>query len=66
MPYIIKIDGGYDNQLANPYTQNAGPSTLTIGVIAWSFGTDTQSQSVPGPATDKNAGVNSDDVISWQ
>jgi len=66
MPYIIKIDGGYDNQLANPYTQNAGPSTLTIGVIAWSFGTDTQSQSVPGPAADKNAGVNSDDVISWQ
>jgi prepilin-type N-terminal cleavage/methylation domain-containing protein len=65
-PYVVKIDGGYDNQLANPYTQNAGPPTLSIGVIAWSFGTDTQSQSVPGPAADKNAGVNADDVISWQ
>jgi len=65
-PYVVKIDGGYDNQLANPYTQNAGPATLSIGVIAWSFGTDAQSQSVPGPAADKNAGVNSDDVISWQ
>jgi prepilin-type N-terminal cleavage/methylation domain-containing protein len=65
-PYVIKIDGGYDNQLTNPYTLNAGPSTLSIGVIAWSFGTDTQSQSVPGPAADKNSGVNADDVISWQ
>jgi hypothetical protein len=61
-PYALKIDGGYDNQLANPYSQNAGPVTLAIGVIAWSFGTDAQSQS----GTDKNSGVNSDDVISWQ
>jgi prepilin-type N-terminal cleavage/methylation domain-containing protein len=65
-PYVIEIDGGYDNQLANPYSLNAGPTTLAIGVIAWSFGTDTQSQSVPGPAPDKNAGTNADDVISWQ
>jgi prepilin-type N-terminal cleavage/methylation domain-containing protein len=65
-PYKLRIDGNYDNQLANPYTLNAGPATLTIGVIAWSFGMDAQSQSVPGPAADKNAGVNSDDVISWQ
>jgi hypothetical protein len=66
MPYVIKIDGDYNNQLANPYSLNAGPATLQIGVIAWSFGKDTQSGSVPGPAADKNAGNADDDVISWQ
>jgi prepilin-type N-terminal cleavage/methylation domain-containing protein len=65
-PYVIKIDGNYDNQLANPYSLNAGPTTLAIGVIAWSFGTDGLSDSVPGPAADKNAGNAADDVISWQ
>jgi prepilin-type N-terminal cleavage/methylation domain len=64
--YVVKIDGNYDNQLANPYSLNAGPATLGIGVIAWSFGTDGQSGSVPGPAADKNAGNAADDVISWQ
>ncbi len=66
-PYIIKIDGNYDNQLVNPYSLNAGASpNLTIGVIAWSFGKDGLSGSVPGPAADKNAGTAADDVISWQ
>src|SRR5207237_7668771 len=39
-PYNVAIDGGYDNQLTNPYTANtgAGPSPLAIGVIAWSRG----------------------------
>jgi len=55
-PYNVKIDGDYDNQLTNPYTANAGPSPLTIGVIAWSRGQD-QAQ-----GTDFKA---SDDVISW-
>jgi prepilin-type N-terminal cleavage/methylation domain-containing protein len=64
--YVIKIDGNYDNQLANPYSLNAGPTTLAIGVVVWSFGTDGQSGSVPGPAADKNAGTAADDVISWQ
>jgi prepilin-type N-terminal cleavage/methylation domain-containing protein len=64
--YVVKIDGNYDNQLANPYSLNAGPAALAIGVIAWSFGTDGQSGSVPGPAADKNAGNAADDVISWQ
>jgi prepilin-type N-terminal cleavage/methylation domain-containing protein len=64
--YVVKIDGNYDNQLSNPYSLNAGPTTLGIGVIAWSFGTDGQSGSVPGPAADKNAGNAADDVISWQ
>ena len=66
MPYAIKIDGTYDNQLINPYALNAGATPLQLGVIAWSFGTDTQSQSIPGPAADKKAGTNDDDVISWQ
>jgi prepilin-type N-terminal cleavage/methylation domain-containing protein len=65
-PYVVRIDGGYDNQLNNPYSLNAGPAILAIGVIAWSFGKDTQSGSVPGPAADKNAGNADDDVISWQ
>jgi prepilin-type N-terminal cleavage/methylation domain-containing protein len=57
--YQIAIDGNYDNQLTNPYTQDtgAGPQTLRQGVLAWSIGKD-QTQ-----GTNFNA---SDDVISWQ
>ena len=59
-PYNVAIDGGYDNQLTNPYTQNtgAGPLTLTTGVIAWSLGPD-QAQGTSNFSA-------SDDVISWQ
>jgi len=65
-PYVVMIDGNYDNQLANPYSASAGPTpNLQAGVIAWSFGIDLQSQSVPGPAPDKNKGTNADDVLSW-
>jgi prepilin-type N-terminal cleavage/methylation domain-containing protein len=57
--YRLRIDGNYDNQIANPYTQDtgAGPLNLSIGVIAWSFGKD------GAQGSDFNA---SDDVISWQ
>jgi len=65
-PYAIKIDANYDNQVPNPYSLNAGSAALRSGVISWSFGKDKQSDSVPGPASDKNGGTNSDDVISWQ
>jgi prepilin-type N-terminal cleavage/methylation domain-containing protein len=65
-PYLMEINGSYDNQLPNPYSLNAGPTMLAIGVVAWSFGADGQSDSVPGPAADKNAGNAADDVISWQ
>ena len=55
--YVIRIDCDYNNQVANPYTSNAGASPLSIGVIAWSLGKNgTQ-------GTDFSA---SDDVISWQ
>jgi prepilin-type N-terminal cleavage/methylation domain-containing protein len=59
-PYNVAIDGGYDNQLTNAYAANtgAGPLSLSIGVIAWSWGRD----QVQG-TTNFNA---SDDVISWQ
>jgi prepilin-type N-terminal cleavage/methylation domain-containing protein len=55
--YVIRIDADYSNQVANPYSANAGASPLTLGVIAWSLGSD----GVQG--TDFSA---SDDVISWQ
>jgi general secretion pathway protein G len=58
--YHLRIDGNYDNQIANAYAADtgAGPGTLRIGVIAWSFGKD---------GTQGNANFNaSDDVISWQ
>jgi len=58
-PYRVAIDGNYDNQIANPYggSANAGSATLSIGVIAWSFGKNQTQDS------DIKAG---DDVISWQ
>jgi prepilin-type N-terminal cleavage/methylation domain-containing protein len=60
--YVIKIDGGYDNQVANPYTANAGATpNLQLGVIAWSLGMDGA-----GGSGDKNSGPAADDVISWQ
>jgi type II secretory pathway pseudopilin PulG len=65
-PYLMEIDGNYDNQIANPYTANAGATpNLYIGVIAWSLGKD--QAGATGPASgDKNTGVYDDDVISWQ
>jgi len=67
-PYIIRMDTTYDNLVApNPYLLHAGfAANVNGGVIAWSFGKDNLSDSVPGPAADKNTGTNDDDVISWQ
>jgi prepilin-type N-terminal cleavage/methylation domain-containing protein len=65
-PYMIRVDTDYDNQVNNPYSQNAGSAPLLrSGVIAWSFGKDALSQSTT-TAADKNTGTNKDDVISWQ
>ena len=61
--YVIRIDGDYNNQVANPYAANAGADPLTLGVIALSLGAD---QSGGVGSSDKNAGTASDDVISWQ
>jgi len=59
--YKIAIDGNYDNQIANPYSQNAGQAMLRLGVIAWSLGKDKA-----GGSGDKKSGNSDDDVISWQ
>ena len=64
--FSIRIDWDYDNQVINPYAANAGSAPLRSGVIAWSFGKDKASQSLAGPASDKNTAMNRDDVISWQ
>jgi prepilin-type N-terminal cleavage/methylation domain-containing protein len=64
-PYLIEIDGGYDNQVANPYTANAGATNLQAGVIAWSLGSDKSGATAPASG-DKKTGVYDDDVISWQ
>src|SRR5437867_2305406 len=56
--YAVAMDADYNNQIANPYTSNAGATpNLQGGVIAWSLGKD------------RVQGTNfkaSDDVISWQ
>jgi prepilin-type N-terminal cleavage/methylation domain-containing protein len=59
--YVVRIDGEYNNSLANPYSSNAGSTTLQIGVIAWSLGKDQT-----GGSGDKKSATSDDDVISWQ
>jgi len=69
-PYNVSIDGGYDNQIANAYTDGSAggdpnatpPYALRTGVIAWSFGRDQAIGTRGGSASF----TNSDDVISWQ
>ena len=68
-PYKVEIDGNYDNQITtNPYGNNngAGPQPLTIGVIAWSLGSDGVLGTKTTGCTGNNIYTNSDDVISWQ
>ena len=74
-PYNVMIDGNYDNQLANPYTDTPGGSPLSNGVIVWSFGKNGALGGGPaaaGPAgfTSEGGSANnffgSGDVISWQ
>jgi prepilin-type N-terminal cleavage/methylation domain-containing protein len=66
--YDVRIDGGYDNQIANPYTADtgAGPATLNQGVIAWSLGSDLTLGVNGGKYKDPVTGAQCDDVISWQ
>ena len=69
-PYNVRIDGNYNNQLANAYTDGSAggsatttpPYALSIGVMAWSYGKD-QAIGTGGGST---SFTNSDDVISWQ
>jgi prepilin-type N-terminal cleavage/methylation domain-containing protein len=65
-PYLVEIDGAYNNTVANPYTANAGAvPNLQIGVVAWSLGKD-RTGATAAASGDKNTGVYSDDVVSWQ
>src|SRR5262249_33189352 len=65
-PYLIEINGTYDNQLPNPYTLNAGSTpNVYSGASAWSLGADGQGATAANSG-DKNTGVYADDVISWQ
>ena len=65
-PYLVEIDGNYDNRIANPYTANAGATpNLQIGVIAWSLGKD-KAGATAAASGDKKTGTYKDDVISWQ
>ena len=59
--YFVRIDSDYDNQVANPYSQNAGGASLRTGVIAWSTG-----KNQTGGTGDKNSTDSNDDIISWQ
>jgi prepilin-type N-terminal cleavage/methylation domain-containing protein len=75
-PYNIRIDGGYDNNVANPYgaqsVGGAGSDPVPLGVIAWSRGGDqalgTRISGITGDNIYRNptTGAQSDDVISWQ
>ena len=70
-PYNVRIDGNYDNTVANPYgaqtTGGAGPDPIPVGVIAWSRGKD-QTLGTNGDNVYRNptTAAQSDDVISWQ
>jgi hypothetical protein len=61
--YHIRIDGDYNNSVANPYggSGGAGPDPVNQGVVVWSLGKD----SSLGKAGN-NIYTGSDDVISWQ
>jgi type II secretory pathway pseudopilin PulG len=59
--YRFKIDNNYNSTLTNPYTANAGTTSLTIGCIAWSLGKDKAAA-----RGDKHATTAVDDVLSWQ
>jgi prepilin-type N-terminal cleavage/methylation domain-containing protein len=67
-PYLMEINGSYDNSLANPYgnNQGAGPDPLAIGVISWSLGADGCLGTKQADGSCNGIFTNSDDVISWQ
>lgn len=59
--YEVKIDNNYNATVANPYDSGAGPTSLNVGVIAWSLGKDQA-----GGTGSKSSEPAKDDVISWQ
>jgi prepilin-type N-terminal cleavage/methylation domain-containing protein len=68
--YLIRIDGDYNNSVANPYgpvaTGGAGSDPISQGVIAWSLGKDGKLGNQGDNIYKTPKGIQSDDVISWQ
>lgn len=66
--YGISIDADYDNQVPNPYAADtgAGPTKIRQGIVAWSVGKDAKLGNNGDNSFKSSAGVQSDDVISWQ
>jgi Tfp pilus assembly protein PilE len=70
--YQTRIDGNYDNQLANPYADAPGGTTLYLGVIVWSLGKNgalgggVAAAGFSAENGTPNNFTNSGDVISWQ
>jgi prepilin-type N-terminal cleavage/methylation domain-containing protein len=69
-PYNVEIDTNYNNSVPNPYgalsVGGAGADPVSQGVIAWSFGKDKKLGKNGNNVYKTSAGVQSDDVISWQ
>ncbi len=67
-PYSISLDADYDNTITNPYGAGggAGADPLRQGVLARSFGKDKAAGNKGDNVYRTAAGVQSDDVISWQ
>jgi prepilin-type N-terminal cleavage/methylation domain-containing protein len=66
--YAVVLDANYDNSTTNPYGSSggAGVDPVQQGVIAWSLGKDTKLGNNGDNIYKTSAGVQSDDVISWQ
>jgi prepilin-type N-terminal cleavage/methylation domain-containing protein len=66
--YAVALDANYDNSTTNPYGSSggAGVDPVQQGVIAWSVGKDTKLGNNGDNIYKTSAGVQSDDVISWQ
>jgi prepilin-type N-terminal cleavage/methylation domain-containing protein len=66
--YAVALDANYDNSTTNPYGSSggAGVDPVRQGVIAWSLGKDTKLGNNGNNIYKTSAGVQSDDVISWQ
>ena len=65
-PYLVKIDSNYNGTVLNPYTANADPAKLEMGVIVWSLGADGKGAASTTGNGDKDTGIYRDDVVSWK
>jgi prepilin-type N-terminal cleavage/methylation domain-containing protein len=73
--YAVSVDANYDNYVPVPYQDFpapsgsglAYPSAVNVGCAAWSIGKDgVCGSTIAGGYYKSTAGIQSDDVISWQ